>query len=89
MHHILRDGINPNIFEFARAAQSSFIVQSNNAHAPRTEDIAHGEVQSGGRREGGGSVVTVTVVTVTVVTVTVVTLTGVTVTVVTVTVITV
>ena len=53
MHHILKDGINPNTFEFARAAQSSFIVQSNNAHAPRTGDIAHGEVQSEGRRGGG------------------------------------
>ena len=53
VHHILKDGINPNTFEFARAAQSSFIVQSNNAHAPRTGDIAHGEVQSGGRRGGG------------------------------------
>ena len=53
VHHILKDGINPSTFEFARAAQSSFIVQSNNAHAPRTGDIAHGEVQSGGRRGGG------------------------------------
>ena len=52
MYHILKDGINPNTFEFARAAQSSFIVQSNNAHAPRTGDIAHGEVQSGGKRGG-------------------------------------
>ena len=53
VYHILKDGINPNTFEFARAAQSSFIVQSNNAHAPRTGDIAHGEVQSGGRRREG------------------------------------
>ena len=60
MHHILKDGINPNIFEFARAAQSSFIVQSNNAHAPRTGDMERCSQQGVG---GGGSVVTVTVVT--------------------------
>ena len=41
MHHILKNVIDPNKFEFARAVQSSFIVQSNNAHAPRTGDIAH------------------------------------------------